>query len=161
MVLTTSAQVLCYALLDLTGRIWSKQYFLTSNRPTDTNFTHVERRLSYGTERLLCLVTNGHCFYTLTTVMIQRTRGTVFFVVLSLFLSVQFIFHCNPLTHLAQAYKHVFTSPSSVDKEPKATRSGNARIHGMTRVTLPSIAYIATQVRVHVALLSCVTEYCF
>ncbi|KAG1902986.1 uncharacterized protein F5891DRAFT_1127521 [Suillus fuscotomentosus] len=48
---------------------------------------------------------------------------------------------------LSQAYKHVFTSPSSVDKEPKATRSGNARIHGMTRVTLPSIAYIATQVR--------------
>lgn len=46
----------------------------------------------------------------------------------------------------AQAYRHVFTSPSSVDREPRATRSGNARIHGMTRVTLPSIAYIATQV---------------
>jgi hypothetical protein len=46
-----------------------------------------------------------------------------------------------------QAYKHVFTSPSSVDREPKATRSGNARIHGMTQVTLPSVAYIATQVR--------------
>jgi len=48
---------------------------------------------------------------------------------------------------LVSAYKHIFTSPSSVDKEPKATRSGNARIHGMTQVTLPSIAYIATQVR--------------
>jgi hypothetical protein len=46
----------------------------------------------------------------------------------------------------SQAYKHVFTSPSSVEKEPKATRSGNARIHGMTRVTIPSIAYVATQV---------------
>jgi hypothetical protein len=46
-----------------------------------------------------------------------------------------------------QAYKHVFTSPSSVDQEPKSTRSGNARIHGMTSVTLPSIAYVATQVR--------------
>jgi hypothetical protein len=45
-----------------------------------------------------------------------------------------------------QAYKHIFTSPSSVEKEPKATRSGNARIHGMTQVTLPSIAYVATQV---------------
>jgi hypothetical protein len=45
-----------------------------------------------------------------------------------------------------QAYKHIFTSPSSVEKEPKATRSGNARIHGMTRVTLPSIAYVGTQV---------------
>lgn len=45
-----------------------------------------------------------------------------------------------------QAFKHVFTSPSSVDKEPRATRSGNARIHGMTRTTQASIAYIATQV---------------
>jgi hypothetical protein len=48
---------------------------------------------------------------------------------------------------LHQGYKHIFTSPSSVEKEPKATRSGNARIHGMTRVTAASIAYIATQVR--------------
>jgi hypothetical protein len=46
-----------------------------------------------------------------------------------------------------EAYKHVFTSPSSVDQEPKATRSGNARIHGMTSVTPASIAYVATQVR--------------
>jgi len=48
---------------------------------------------------------------------------------------------------LVSAYKHIFTSPSSVDKEPKATRSGNARIHGMTKVTAASIAYVATQVR--------------
>ena len=46
-----------------------------------------------------------------------------------------------------QAYKHIFTSPSSVEKEVKATRSGNARLHGMTRVTTASLAYIATQVR--------------
>jgi hypothetical protein len=45
-----------------------------------------------------------------------------------------------------QAYKHIFTSPSSVDREPKATHSGNARIHGMTQVTPASIAYVATQV---------------
>jgi hypothetical protein len=45
-----------------------------------------------------------------------------------------------------QAYKHIFTSPSSIEKEVKATRSGNARIHGMTRVTTASLAYIATQV---------------
>ena len=45
-----------------------------------------------------------------------------------------------------QAFKHIFTSPSSVEKEAKATRSGNARIHGMTRVTTASLAYIATQV---------------
>jgi hypothetical protein len=47
----------------------------------------------------------------------------------------------------SQAYKHVFTSPSSVDREPKATRSGNARLHGMNSVTIASLAYIATQVR--------------
>jgi hypothetical protein len=33
-----------------------------------------------------------------------------------------------------------------VEKDAKATRSGNARIHGMTCVTEASIAYIATQV---------------
>ncbi|RDB25046.1 hypothetical protein Hypma_007811 [Hypsizygus marmoreus] len=48
---------------------------------------------------------------------------------------------------LVLAYKHIFTSPSSVEKEVKATRSGNARIHGMTKVTCPSIAYVATQAR--------------
>jgi hypothetical protein len=46
----------------------------------------------------------------------------------------------------SQAYKHIFTSPSSVEKEPKATRSGNARIHGMNCVTTASIGYAATQV---------------
>ncbi|KAJ3525405.1 hypothetical protein NMY22_g10591 [Coprinellus aureogranulatus] len=46
------------------------------------------------------------------------------------------------------AYKHVFTSPSSVHgAASKATRSCNARIHGMTSVTVASLAYIATQVR--------------
>ena len=152
--------MLYYALLVLTGRIRSKQQFLTSINLL-TLILRIERRPSYGTERLSCLVTNGHYFYMLTTVMIQRIHGTGFFVALSLFLSVQFISHCNALLYLTQAYKHVFTSPSSVDKEPKATRSGNARIHGMTRVTLPSIAYIATQVRASLTLLSCVTEYCF
>jgi hypothetical protein len=48
-------------------------------------------------------------------------------------------------SYAQQAYKHIFTSPSSVEKEPKATRSGNARIHGMTCVTRSSIAYVATQ----------------
>ncbi|TEB11985.1 hypothetical protein FA13DRAFT_1595754, partial [Coprinellus micaceus] len=32
-------------------------------------------------------------------------------------------------------------------EEPKATRCGNARIHGMSHVTRASIAYVATQVR--------------
>ncbi|KAF6756502.1 hypothetical protein DFP72DRAFT_846797 [Ephemerocybe angulata] len=50
---------------------------------------------------------------------------------------------------LVSAFKHVFTSPSSVGKQgvSRATRSSNARIHGMKAVTVPSIAYIATQVR--------------
>ncbi|KAG1789913.1 hypothetical protein EV424DRAFT_1355557 [Suillus variegatus] len=48
---------------------------------------------------------------------------------------------------LINAFRHVFTLPSSVEKEPKAMRAGNARIHGMTAVTIPSVAYIATQVR--------------
>ncbi|KIM76604.1 hypothetical protein PILCRDRAFT_12655 [Piloderma croceum F 1598] len=52
------------------------------------------------------------------------------------------LFHSNLLV---SGYKHIFTSPSSVEKEPKATRSRNARIHGMTQVTAASIAYIATQ----------------
>ena len=45
-----------------------------------------------------------------------------------------------------QAYKYIFTSLSSIEKEVKATRSGNARLHGMTRVTTASLAYVATQV---------------
>ncbi|KAJ3540837.1 hypothetical protein NMY22_g4128 [Coprinellus aureogranulatus] len=51
---------------------------------------------------------------------------------------------------LVKAFKHVFTSPSSVDAAEgfiTTTRSCNARIHGMTAVTIASIAYIATQVR--------------
>ncbi|KAH6867821.1 hypothetical protein BKA70DRAFT_1379857 [Coprinopsis sp. MPI-PUGE-AT-0042] len=48
---------------------------------------------------------------------------------------------------LVSAFRHIFTSPSSVDREPRATRSGNARIHGMKNVTVPSLAYVATQVR--------------
>ncbi|KAG2059901.1 hypothetical protein BDR06DRAFT_873106 [Suillus hirtellus] len=46
---------------------------------------------------------------------------------------------------LVYSFKHVFTSPSSVDKELKATRSGNAYLHGMKSVTKGSVAYIATQ----------------
>ncbi|KIM64222.1 hypothetical protein SCLCIDRAFT_23572 [Scleroderma citrinum Foug A] len=48
---------------------------------------------------------------------------------------------------LVSAFKHIFTSPSSVDQEPKATRSGNVHLHGMQSVTKASIAYIATQAR--------------
>ena len=54
--------------------------------------------------------------------------------------------HCITLTFMIKAFKHIFTSPSSVDQEPKATQSGNAHIHGMHFVTKASIAYVATQV---------------
>ena len=43
-------------------------------------------------EKSSFLVTNGHYFCMLIIVMIQRIRGTVFSVVLSLYPSVQFIF---------------------------------------------------------------------
>jgi len=35
------------------------------------------------------------------------------------------------LVLIGQAYKHIFTSPSSVEKEVKATRSENAQIYDM------------------------------
>ncbi|KAG1907207.1 uncharacterized protein F5891DRAFT_1230570 [Suillus fuscotomentosus] len=54
---------------------------------------------------------------------------------------------CGLLRSHLLAYKHIFTSPSSVDKEPKATQSRNAQLHGMGSVTIASMAYIATQVR--------------
>ncbi|KIM53226.1 hypothetical protein SCLCIDRAFT_32034 [Scleroderma citrinum Foug A] len=56
----------------------------------------------------------------------------------------------NGLLHsglLVAAYKHIFTSPSSVDQEPKATCSGNAHIHGMCSMTKVSLAYVTTQAR--------------
>ena len=57
----------------------------------------------------------------------------------------------NAVTGTMQAYKHVFTSPSSVDSdETKATKSGNARIHGMSSVTPASIIYIATQASTYI-----------
>ena len=66
----------------------------------------------------------------------------------SILVAVRHVQHGSNITDFAllQAFKHIFTSPSSVDQEPKATRSGNARIHGMKQVTTASIAYIATQV---------------
>ncbi|KAG1894275.1 uncharacterized protein F5891DRAFT_1131003 [Suillus fuscotomentosus] len=54
---------------------------------------------------------------------------------------------CRLLRSHLLAYKHVFTSPSSVDREPKATQSGNACLYGMNSVTIASLAYIAIQVQ--------------
>jgi hypothetical protein len=71
-----------------------------------------------------------------------RSIILVFVRILLNFIYGSFCFDCL----FAKAYKHVFTSPSSVDNINKATRSGNARIHSMTQVTPASIAYIATQV---------------
>ena len=52
----------------------------------------------------------------------------------------------SSLLQSKQAYKYIFMSLSSVEKEVKATRLGNAHLHGMTRVTTASLAYVATQV---------------
>jgi hypothetical protein len=79
--------------------------------------------------------------------MIPKILGTVFFEVFFWYMYVRHISKCKRWqVWVSQTYKHIFTSPSSVEKEPKATRSGNARIHGMTRVTPASIAYATTQV---------------
>jgi len=56
-----------------------------------------------------------------------------------------FLTHICCLFWSEQAYKHIFTLSSSVEKEVKAIRSGNARIYGMTRITTASLAYIVTQ----------------
>ncbi|TEB18853.1 hypothetical protein FA13DRAFT_1719410 [Coprinellus micaceus] len=45
------------------------------------------------------------------------------------------------------AYKHVFISPSAASGESRATRAGNAQIHGMGSVTPASLAYVATLLR--------------
>ncbi|KAG1718007.1 hypothetical protein EDD22DRAFT_988372 [Suillus occidentalis] len=67
-----------------------------------------------------------------------------------IFLYAQYIYDpddpwCGLLRGRLLAYKHVFTFSSSVEKEPKATRSRNARLHGMTCFTIASISHIATQ----------------
>jgi hypothetical protein len=94
---------------------------------------------------------NGHFWYMLTACMILRNLGKDCFGINYLFGSIHSHstskYSVNWQTYNFQAFKHIFTSPSSVDLDPKATRSGNARIHGMTRVTTASLAYVATQVR--------------
>ena len=67
--------------------------------------------------------------------------------------------HLKLITFL-KAFKHIFTSPSSVDQEPKATRSGNARIHGMRSTTKASLAYVATQVSAYDFCLLTIEIFC-
>ncbi|TEB28677.1 hypothetical protein FA13DRAFT_1755807 [Coprinellus micaceus] len=66
-------------------------------------------------------------------------------------------FRCNPKDPweglfrssllLKVRYIARLSPPLVITECAKATRSSNARIHGMSSVTIPSIAYIATQVR--------------
>ncbi|KAG2353691.1 hypothetical protein BDR07DRAFT_1246130, partial [Suillus spraguei] len=51
-------------------------------------------------------------------------------------------------------FKHVFMSPSLVDREPKATCSSKAYLHGMKSVTKGSLAYIGTNVWFSLSVLS-------
>jgi hypothetical protein len=78
--------------------------------------------------------------------MMPTTLGKVSCAVMFLYRWVDALRSNTSTENQTQAFRHVFTSPSSVDKEVKATRSGNAMLHGMTRVTPASLAYIATQV---------------
>ena len=96
----------------------------------------------------LSTVINGLCCCMRTRSMIRRTLGTASSETIFWFgwVTTHTLFPVT-FTSWMQAFKHIFTSPSSVEKEVKATRSGNARIHGMTRVTTASLAYVATQVR--------------
>ncbi|KAG2147961.1 hypothetical protein DEU56DRAFT_753227 [Suillus clintonianus] len=49
---------------------------------------------------------------------------------------------------LVQGYLHIFKSPSSAIKDAGATaRRGNASMHGIRTVSIPSIAYVATLIR--------------
>jgi hypothetical protein len=93
------------------------------------------------------LATSGLSSSTTAITMIPKILGTAFSEAfyLSRWVAVNFFCIQGPIV-ISQGYKHIFTSPSSVEKEPKATRSGNARLHGMTQVTPASIAYVATQV---------------
>jgi hypothetical protein len=68
----------------------------------------------------------------------------------SIIVSVRLInLHPNSIEYrcVHQAYKHIFTSPSSVGKEPKATRSGNARIHSVTLFIWAEILLRSTSCR--------------
>ena len=77
------------------------------------------------------------------TVMIWRTLGMASSeTVLSFGWVIAYtLFPAGVLfTSYLQAFKHIFTSPSSIEKEVKATRSGNARIHGILRATAAALA---------------------
>ena len=84
----------------------------------------------------------------LATHMTGRIHGMAFFVPTCWSAWViAVIYSMHPSDNYAlKVIKHVFTSPSLVDKEPKATRYRNAHLHGMTHITPGSTAYIVMQV---------------
>src|SRR6202142_4641728 len=59
----------------------------------------------------------------------------------ALLVSVSFNSECRMASQVQmmdiQAYKTIFTSPSSVDRDPRATGSGNPRINGRQQLTPP------------------------
>ena len=84
------------------------------------------------------------CFYMKITILTLRTLGTDFSVAISC--KCKGAFAIVTLANCTKAYRHVFTSPSSIEKETKATYSDNACLHGMMSIMPTSIVYIATQV---------------
>jgi len=104
-------------------------------------------RRSSSVVRWLSMAINGQCL-SMRKNMIPKTLGMAsseasFSFGWAVSISSQLI---HRLILSGQVFKHIFISSSSVEKEVKATRSGNARLHGMIRVTTASLAYIATQV---------------
>ena len=107
-----------------------------------------ESNKNSGRGNLLFVEISGRFSFGLVTSTMRINHGGVYCGAISL------LRQAEPLLSLLsneqtrqQSFKHIFTSPSSVEKEAKATRSGNARLHGMTSVTPASITYVATQVR--------------
>ena len=87
---------------------------------------------------------SGPCFYVKITILTSRSLKMDF--------SIQITCKCKAtfaivtLANHMKAYRHVFTSLSSEEKETKATHSGNAFLHGLTSIMPASIAYRATQI---------------
>lgn len=136
---------ICFARLEKTGKTKSKIPLSLTSRPLILSIYRFKAKLRSG--ELLVPGDQWPLFIYAGQIFSDEDpwkglfRSKIMVQVMSLLVSHRPHFDCY-----LQSFKHVFTSPSSVENENKATRSGNARIHGMTRVTPASIAYIATQV---------------
>ena len=86
------------------------------------------------------IFTYAHCEYNPEDVW----KGTFRSAILVTASETQFTFNFQMYNKLLQAYKHVFTSPGSINKISKVSDQG------MTSITLASITYIVTQVHIFI-----------